>query len=452
MMLALIILTIAGLLILFLGFSGMRYMLMPIAILALIAAIFSLSSNQTFWNHYLMDMVQVDGLPRKVSLIIMYCALGLLPFFNLFKNRGQEELSDFLGIFLFSVIGAVLMVSALNYTSLFLGVEILSISMYVLAGANRRSILSNEASLKYFITGSFTSAIMLFGIAWIYAESGSLSMTQTVASQSVMMHFGFLFLFTAFALKVALVPFHFWAPDVYQGTPSLFTAAMSTMVKIAAIAGFYRLVQMNLLVMPEWINWYFVLLILATLIIGNILAVTQESVKRLLAYSGIVQSGFILLGFLYQSEFVDWTMLFYFIAYASASLVGFIVIHFVETQSGSDTIESFTGLAKSNPSLALVMTISLISLAGGPLTAGFMAKVFMLTQSIQNNYTALVIVAVLTAVISMFYYYKVINAMYSKSSDQSWSIPWAYKGLLFVFTILTLLAGVLPGFLINSLK
>ncbi|MBL7819296.1 MAG: NADH-quinone oxidoreductase subunit N [Saprospiraceae bacterium] len=452
MMLALIILTLAGLLILFLGFSKIRNVLLPVAIVALVAAIFSLTTQQTFWNQYLTDMVQIDGISRKISLIIMYTALGLLPFFNLFKGRGQEELSDFLGIYLFAIIGSILMVSALNYMSLFLGVEILSISMYVLAGANRRSVHSNEASLKYFITGSFTSAIMLFGIAWIYVESASLSMVQLSGAATNMMSFGFLFLFTAFALKVALVPFHFWAPDVYQGTPTLFTASMATLVKIAAIGAFYRLVQLNYAVLPDWINWYFVLLILATLILGNIQAVSQNSVKRLFAYSGIVQSGFILMGFLYQSEFVDWTMLFYFIAYASASLVGFIVIHFVETQSGSDNLDSFVGLSKSNPGLALVLTISLISLAGGPLTAGFMAKIFMLSQSIQNNFTALALVAVISAVISMYYYYKVINAIYSKSADASWSVPFYYKGLLYVFTVITLIAGLVPSFLIGLIK
>jgi len=452
MMLALIILTLAGLLILFLGFSGMRNVLLPVAIIAICAAIFSLSSQQTFWNHYLADMVQVDGLSRKISLILMFTALGLLPFFNLFKNRGQEELSDFLGIYLFAILGSILMVSALNYMSLFLGVEILSISMYVLAGANRRSILSNEASLKYFITGSFTSAIMLFGIGWIYAESGSLSMIQTSGVATSMMSFGFIFLFTAFALKVALVPFHFWAPDVYQGTPTLFTASMATLVKIGDIGDFFGLVKLNYAVLPEWINWYFVLLILATLILGNILAVTQDSVKRLFAYSGIVQSGFILMGFLYQSAYVDWTMLFYFIAYASASLVGFIVIHFVEAQSGSDSLDSFAGLSKSNPGLALVLSISLISLAGGPLTAGFMAKIFILSQSIQNNFKALAMVAVISAVVSMYYYYKVINAIYSKSSDQPWSVSIYYRGLLYVFTIITLVAGLLPSVLIGLLK
>jgi len=451
-MLAIITLTIISIFILFLGFSKNRGMILPLGILALAVALWSIASGNTFWNEYLTNMISFEGNSKYFSILLIIIALAIFPFFHELIKRGNEELADFIGIILLSIVGGLLMVSYQHMMTLFLGIEILSIAMYVLAGANRRSVNSNEASLKYFILGALASAILLFGIALYYASTASLSVLNPTIKNQELYQLSILIIMSGFAFKVALAPFHFWAPDVYQGTPTLFTASMATLVKIAAIGAFYRLVQLNHAVLPEWINWYFVLLILATLILGNILAVTQDSVKRLFAYSGIVQSGFILMGFLYQSAYVDWTMLFYFIAYASASLVGFIVIHFVEAQSGSDSLDSFAGLSKSNPGLALVLSISLISLAGGPLTAGFMAKIFILSQSIQNNFTALAMVAVISAVVSMYYYYKVINAIYSKSSDQPWSVSIYYRGLLYVFTIITLVAGLLPSVLIGLLK
>lgn len=337
------------------------------------------------------------------------------------------------------------MVSSQNYMVLFLGIEILSLSMYVLAGADRRKVKSNEASLKYFITGAFTSAIFLFGVGLIYATKGSLSFMHVSGQADLLTNVGFVFLFVSFALKIALVPFHFWAPDVYEGTPTLFTAAMATIVKVAAFGAFFRLVQFNHDILPEWMNWFFALLIIATLVYGNILAMNQRSVKRLLAYSGIVQAGFILFGFIQLSGDTAWVMIYYLLAYTLSSLVSFIIVHFVEEQSGSDDIDAFAGLAQSNRSLALMMTIALISLAGGPLTAGFIAKIVVLNQAVVHGFTSLVVMAVICTLMSVYYYYKVINAMFSKSADQTWSTPFVYKSILALFILFTLVAGIVPG-------
>ncbi|HEX5625037.1 MAG TPA: NADH-quinone oxidoreductase subunit N [Saprospiraceae bacterium] len=462
MMLSLIILTVFSIAILFLGFTRWKNILVPLSFLALSGALWSIFTQQTFWNQYLMDMVELEGSSRLMSMLVLVLGLGLVPFFQHFQGRGNEELADFLGIFLFSLVGGLLMVSAVNYMSLFLGVEILTISMYVLAGADRRKSTSNEASLKYFITGSFTSALMLFGIGLLYTATGTLSIRPASNVTGILIpgadaswiisHIGFLFLFVSFALKIAIVPFHFWAPDVYQGTPTLFTAAMSTVVKVAAFGMFFRVVQLNAGLLPEWINWFFILMILATLVYGNLMAMGQRSVKRLLAYSGIVQAGFILIGFIQLNGEQLWPLLFYFMAYSLASLVCFLVIHFVEGQSGTDDIDSFGGLAYSNPSLAAMMTIALISLAGGPLTAGFMAKIFMLNHAIQNGYTALVIVAVITTLMSFYYYYKIINAMFTHSGDQAWRTPFLYRGIMALLIVITLAAGVFPAHFIQYFR
>lgn len=452
MMLSIILLSCFAILILFLGFFKQRNLVIPVSMLAVIAAIAAIVTNQAFWNHYLFEMVNTEGNARLMSLLLLFTALALLPFYQRFQNRGNEELADFSGIFLFSVLGAMLMVSALNYMVLFLGIEILSLSMYVLAGADRRKVRSNEAALKYFITGAFTSAVFLFGVSLIYVSKGSLSLLNIPAPADGITNLGFALIFISFALKIALVPFHFWAPDVYEGTPTLFTAAMSTLVKVAAFGAFFNLVILNHDILPEWLNWFFALLVLTSLIYGNILAMSQYSVKRLLAYSGIVQSGFILLGFLQLGNDSAWIMNFYLLAYTLSSLVSFIIVHFVEEQSGSDQLDSFAGLGKSNPILALLLTIALISLAGAPITAGFVAKLGVLHQSISAGFISLAVIAVICTLMSVYYYYKIINVMYSKSADVKWSTPLVYNSLLAIFIIITLAAGIVPGWFAGMLK
>jgi len=321
MMLALILLTIFSVLILFLGFVKQRNLIIPVSFIGVLLAIICIYTKQTFWNHYLFEMVDTEGYSQIISLLILCSGLGLIPFFNQFQKRGNEELGDFLGIFLFALLGAILMACSQNYMVLFLGIEILSLSMYVLAGADRRKVKSNEASLKYFITGAFTSALFLFGVGLIYATKGSLSFTEITGQSDVLTSVAFVFIFVSFALKIALVPFHFWAPDVYEGTPTLFTAAMATIVKVAAFGAFFRIIQFNHSILPEWLNWFFAILILATLVYGNIMAMNQRSIKRLLAYSGIVQAGFILFGFIHLTGDSAWVIIYYLLAYTLSSLV-----------------------------------------------------------------------------------------------------------------------------------
>ncbi len=451
-MLSLIILSLFGVLILFMGFLKRSGWVIPVSILAVLLALAALLGQQSFWNHYLMDMVQTDGTAKILTALVFTNGLVLLPFYTQFNSRGNEEMADFLGLILFSLIGAALMVSSTHYMSLFIGVEILSISMYILAGADRRKIRSNEAALKYFITGSFTSALMLFGIGLLYAVNGSLAMDSPAFEPGILSSIAYLFLFTAFALKVAVVPFHFWAPDVYEGTPTLFTAAMASLVKVASVGAFLRIVQMNHELFPDWMNWYFAFLILLTLVFGNLFALQQRSAKRLLAYSGIVQAGFILMGFIELQAGQEWPILYYFVAYVLASLVCFIVVHYVETNSGSDDLDSFAGLSKSNPTLAWVMTIALVSLAGGPLTAGFVGKISMLEHAIQHGFSTLVVIAVICTLLSVYYYYKIVNAMFSPSGDQKWSISIYHSGLLILITLVTIAAGIVPELLNQWLR
>ncbi|HRI00666.1 MAG TPA: NADH-quinone oxidoreductase subunit N [Saprospiraceae bacterium] len=397
------------------------------------------------------QMLDSAGKPRILSLILLGIAFCILPFIQHYQSRGNEEVGDFTGIFLLALCGGILMISYNNFIILFLGVEILSIAMYILAGSDRRKTRSNEAAIKYFIMGAFASALLLFGIGLYYASTLKLQVGSYPNSQGMLLDISILFILCGFLFKLALVPFHFWAPDVYEGTPTIFTAVMSTIVKIAGFAALYRFIALSGDSMPGWTVWFFGLVILASLLLGNILAAAQKNVKRLLAYSGIVQAAFILMGLVSLQAKTEYIFIFYLVAYSIASLVSFCVTHFVEQQAGSDHLDSFAGLYKSNPFLAIVMTVALLSLAGGPLTAGFLAKLFSLFQMARLDLVVLTVVGLVTAVISMYYYIKIINSMFSGSADQRWDISWTYKTVFLVLCIVTIVLGVYPQLLTGIL-
>ncbi|MBK9961026.1 MAG: NADH-quinone oxidoreductase subunit N [Saprospiraceae bacterium] len=452
-MLPLIILTIIGVLILFLGFSGRTRLIVPIAILGILGALAAYFSGAKMYSDWMIGMMSLHGTPLIFIYLILVVALFILPFINVFSRRGSEEVADFTGLILFALIGGIMMVSHLDLIVLFLGIEILSIAMYILAGADRRILQSNEASLKYFILGAFSSAILLFGIALFYASTGTLKIYDLNVGDSPIFQLSVLIIFCAFAFKVALVPFHFWAPDVYQGSPTIFTATMATIVKVAAFGALFQFLRYLGSNVGEWMFWLMSIVALSSLVLGNVMAYTQASTKRLLSYSSIVQAGFILIGFLQLKQEDSWPIIYYLIAYCLASLICFFVCYFVENQNGSDHIDEFEGLFFSNPVLAVVMTIALISLGGGPLTAGFMAKLFVLNHAASVGSIALVVMALVLAVVSMYYYFKIINRMFTKKSVSTvWSVSWTYQSVLIILSILTFVAGILPFWVVNLFK
>lgn len=452
-MLSIAILTITATLVLFLGFSKNRDLILPFSAAGVGVAALCLLTNQSLWNEWFMNMMNISGPSKAFSVLILGLSLCIIPFINEFRRRGTEEIADFSGLLIFSLIGGIMMVSYSDLMILFLGLEILSIAMYILAGADRKRLNSNEASLKYFILGAFASAILLFGIALFYACTASFRLDAEVLQNSTLLNLSFLIIFSGLAFKIALVPFHFWAPDVYQGTPTIFTATMATIVKVSAFGALFQFISLCNHHMTEWIYWLLSLIALTTIVFSNILALQQKSVKRMLAYSGISQAGFILIGFLNLSPEKSWSILYYLFAYSTASLVCFLVVHFVEEKSFNDGHSSFRGLYFNNPFLAIVMSIALISLGGGPLTAGFMAKLFVLNNAAIAGNIALVVFALIFAVLSLYYYFRLINQMFSHSNEiKSWSIEYPYAGILTVLSIGTIIAGILPNILVDLLK
>lgn len=370
------------------------------------------------------------------------------------ENTGVH-VAEYFALIFFILCGVSILTSFNGLLMLFLGIEIMSIPLYILTGTDKRNLKSNEAALKYFLMGSFSTGIMLMGITLIYGGSGNFQIGQAVVSSaagtvpnaSFLEVAGLLLLFSAMCFKVSAAPFHFWTPDVYDGAPSVFTSFMATIVKVTGFYAFIRLFEnQNELLGPTWkIILSFV--IIATLLVGNITAVFQQSVKRMLAYSSIAQAGFMLFGLYASNDLSKEGILLYSAAYCLATIGIFAVL----IKMKDYTLDGFNGLAKTQPVLAFTATVCLMSLAGIPLTAGFFAKYYMLASVVKaGGSLMIVIVAVLFAAVSVYYYFRVIQAMYFKEGEaETTEITPSFKvGLVFV-AILILLIGALPSVLLN---
>jgi NADH-quinone oxidoreductase subunit N len=370
------------------------------------------------------------------------------------ENTGVH-VAEYFALLFFILCGVSILTSFNGLLLLFLGIEIMSIPLYILTGTDKRNLKSNEAALKYFLMGSFSTGIMLMGITLIYGGSGNFQIGQaivssaagTVPNASFLEVAGLLLLFSAMCFKVSAAPFHFWTPDVYDGAPSVFTSFMATIVKVTGFYAFIRLFEnQNELLGPTWkIILSFV--IIATLLVGNITAVFQQSVKRMLAYSSIAQAGFMLFGLYASNDLSKEGILLYSAAYCLATIGIFAVL----IKMKDYTLDGFNGLAKTQPVLAFTATVCLMSLAGIPLTAGFFAKYYMLASVVKaGGSLMIVIVAVLFAAVSVYYYFRVIQAMYFKEGEaETTEITPSFKvGLVFV-AILILLIGALPSVLLN---
>lgn len=370
------------------------------------------------------------------------------------ENSGHYVAEYFTLIF-FVLCGVTILSSFSNLLMLFIGIEILSIPLYILTGSDKRNLKGNEAAIKYFLMGSFSTGIMLMGIALIYGGTGSfqLEVVRSVFASYRGVSFleiaGLLFLLVAMAFKVSAAPFHFWTPDVYDGAPSVFTSFMATIVKAAAFIAFIKLFDARIGDTAAAVDWkmLFSLLIMATLLIGNITAVFQQSVKRMLAYSSIAQAGFMLFALFSMNDLAKEGLLLYATAYSLATIGIFAIL----IKMKDVTFEGYNGLAKTQPVLAATNTIFLLSLAGIPLTAGFFAKYYMLASVVKTgSYIWLVVFAVVFAAISAYYYFRVIQAMYFKSGDaQTATVSGGFKATLVVLAALIILFGILPQSLLN---
>lgn len=455
---AIITLSLLGILILYLGLYKAKNALLPVSILGLLLA---LGYEVYYWNMEAVPlykgMVIFDHFSLSFSILCLALTILILLLSKEYFKAISDNIAEYYTLILFSLTGALLVCSFHNFAMLFIGLEIMSVALYILAGIRRNDKASNEASLKYFLMGAFSTGFLLFGITLLYGSTGSFDLAaikQYIIDKptgiSPMFYGGILLLLVGLCFKVGAAPFHFWTPDVYDGSPILVTTFMSTVVKIASFAGFLKLFSTVLVPLNEFWTPVLLTVVIITLFIGNVTALMQTSFKRMLAYSSISHAGYMLFAILSIGPNSASGILTYSAAYGLASIVAFGALILVKRQIGSDHFESFNGLGKRNPWLAFAVTVAMLSLAGIPLTAGFIGK-FMMFSNVMNDYhTVLLILAAINAAIGVYYYLRVVVHMYFMNSkeDHTVATPVNFQVVFVIAVILTIVLGVYPDFLL----
>ncbi|MBI2722288.1 MAG: NADH-quinone oxidoreductase subunit N [Bacteroidetes bacterium] len=440
-----------------------KKLLLPMVLLGIVAAY---AFNFMEWTNeysisYFSNMISFDKIGIAFSGIIIATAF----FWFILANDYFEEdtnVVDHFALVLFALVGALMLTAFTNMTTLFLGIEIMSIPLYVLAASQKKDLRSNEAGFKYLIMGSFASGFLLFGIALVYGASGSFDLEKireyiALNSSGMPMFFyvGVIMIMIAMCFKVSAAPFHFWAPDVYQGSPTLITALMSTVVKTAAFAAFLRLFMVGFAGVSEVWTGILAGIIALSLVVSNFSAAMQTNVKRMLAYSSISHAAFMLMVVLanIRSNISVDAILYYSLAYSIGSIAAFGVLYNV-TRKNTESIEAFNGLGKRNPLLAFCMTVAMLSLAGIPVTSGFFAKYFVFTTMIGTHYKWLLILAVITSAIGAYYYLKVVIAMYYKKPIHEEAVVIERSNVLVITltTVIVIVIGIVPGLVSEMFK
>ncbi|MEO8887171.1 MAG: NADH-quinone oxidoreductase subunit N [Mucilaginibacter sp.] len=453
-----ILLSVIPLVLLYLGLYKAKNALLPVTIIGLVGAL-GLAIAQ--WNSgaqpIYSGMLLFDNFSVAFSSLTIISTLLILLLSKEYFEKISSHVAEYYAIILFALVGIVVMVSYNNLTMLFIGIEIMSVSLYILAGIKKNDFASNEAALKYFLMGAFSTGFLLFGITLIYGSSGSFNL-DTIRYYVVMnashidplFYTGIILIIVGLCFKVGAAPFHFWTPDVYEGSPTLITTFMSTVVKTAGFAAFLRLFTACFSTVHEF--WVPVLLVIAiiTLFIGNITALYQQSFKRMLAFSSISHAGYLLFAIIALGAGSANSVLVYATAYSISSIIAFGTLILIEQSTNSSNFESFNGLAAKNPFLALVLTVAMLSLAGIPLTAGFIGKFYMFSGALSQYQFWLVIIAVINAIISIFYYFRVIIAMYFRSAERAEVVvPIYYNFVLGLSALATIIIGIYPTLIAN---
>ncbi len=455
----LLILTMTGVIALFAEIFDFKKWLFPLVLLGLAATV-GVCALDWGGNENLYGMQTVDNYSLAFTGVI--CVSALLWFVMSRRYFAEKEsLTDQYALVLFSLVGCFVLSSFSNLVMLFMGIEILSIPLYVLAGSRKNDLASNEAAFKYFLLGAFASGFLLLGITLIYGATGSFDVTKIAqfvvahsAQPSALLIAGILLILVGLSFKVSVAPFHFWTPDVYQGAPTLITAFMATIVKTAAFAGFYRLFKMAFSGVASQTEAILCLLVALTILLGNILAVYQSNVKRMLSYSSISHAGFMLMSiFAIQQQMSDKAILYYAATYSTASLAAFLVLYLITENDESEDIGSFNGLLRRSPLATGTMTLALLSMAGIPPLAGFFAKYLMFVNVFKQGYAALVLIAIVGSLIGVYYYFKILRAMFFKEPETPnlLIISTEHKVVMLLTSVILIVLGLMPQLLLGLL-
>ncbi len=400
----------------------------------------------------------LDNMASVFKVFMAGSAMVAMVYTRHYLTQHQLFRGEYFVLVMLSVLGMMVMVSGYSLLTLYLGLEILSLSLYTLIAIARKRASAVEAALKYFVLGAIASGLLLYGMSMIYGISGSLNISEistfaagaSLASREMLiLNFGLVFLVIGIAFKLGAVPFHMWVPDVYQGAPTSVTLFLSTVPKIAAVAMLVRILIDGLGSMHAYWSDLFMALALLSIALGSVVALMQTNIKRMLAYSTISHVGFIMLGFTTGVITGYGAAVFYVLVYVLMSLAAFGMIILLNKKGfEADQISDFKGLSKHSPWFALMMLVIMLSMAGVPPFIGFYSKLFILQQVVAAGFVTVAIIAVVFAVISAYYYLQVIKSMYFEQTDKEIAItaPMDMKLILSINAVLILVVGLFPDF------
>jgi NADH-quinone oxidoreductase subunit N len=435
---------------------------MPIAGFGLIGLVGAAAATVFLWGSDAQSfgVVRSDNFALFINLIL--CVVGVLTmlFSDEIVEREGLPPGEYYALTLFAISGMMLMAAATDLLVIFLALEVLSLSVYVLTGIRRASASGAEAAFKYFLLGAFSSAFFLYGVAFAFAVSGSTRLDQLASvlaadgarEPQLMAVLALGLLLVGFAFKISAVPFHMWTPDAYEGAPTIVTAFMSTGVKAAAFAAFVRVFLSPFEPLKD--QWIPVLSVIAasTMIFGTVVGVVQSNIKRMLAYSSIAHAGYLMLGIIATTSTGKAAVLFYLLAYAVSNLGALGIVALLATaQNEHDELRDFAGLWKSRPGMAALMTIFLLSLGGFPPLAGFIGKWYIFSAAVEQQHYWLAIIGVLTSVVSVFFYLRIVVMMYMTEGAEipRPSLPWPAAAGLALATAAVFYLGILPASIID---
>lgn len=419
------------------------------AIIALLVSLLYINVNASFGG-----LLRIDGYTTFFRVFF----LGIVAVISIasaqFVRNRITNVGEYYALLLISAIGAIYMAAGTELITAYIAFEVLSFSLYVLTSFEKRNRKSNEGGMKFMLLGAFSSALFLYGLSLLYGVTGTTSYDGIASALSNLnsnlnpaLLTSLVLIITGLGFKVAAAPFHMWTPDAYEGAPLPVTAFLSVASKGAGFAFFVRLFSTALMpVLPDW-RWMIAVLSTLTMFIGNLIAIQQHNVKRLLAYSSIGQVGYLLIGIAALSPAAASALLFHLAGYVVTNLVAFLAIIAVFNLTGKDEIEDFGGLAETSPFLALSLTIALFSLAGMPLFAGFFTKFILFQAGVQSGLLWLVVIALVNSFISLYYYLRVIKIMYLNTPEQAtrFRVPALMNTVIALLVLGVFFIGIYPG-------
>ncbi len=466
-----IVLVVMGLVVLLAGSIGKNQEKrdLPIAWLSLISLVVTAFYTSWVWrelaggvrNLVLADSFVIDGFSFVFKIIILVATVLTVLLSQRFVSDGRYRAGEYYSLLLFAATGMMFMVSGYSMLTIWISLELMAMSSYILAGYFKREAKSNEAAMKYFVLGALSSGVMLYGMSLLYGATGTVQLDAMSAALSGgsgnLALIGTLMLVAGLLFKVAAVPFHVWTPDVYEGAPTPVTAFLATASKVASFAILLRILYQGLPALVE--DWQAVLagVAIATMVWGNIAALVQENVKRMLAYSSIAHAGYILMGLLSVNEEGMWSVIYYLLAYSFITIGTFgIVIMLERKQYAGETFADYSGLARKFPGLAAMMLVFMLALTGIPPTGGFFGKFWLFSAAVEAGFVKVAIVGVLMSAVSAYYYLKVIVYMYLKEADDEHSTEPMREptlaGAVIFCCVLTLLLGTYIGPFVDFVK